>query len=107
MADVHLRIRLNANNEKNARTVLKRLAAAIAFETSALSPHHDGGYIADLKATVPEGSWPEQVVAAIDLGEAFGRGWTLTGYIGEELHMHADSFCISGLTSASLLLTRG
>ncbi|WP_420345380.1 hypothetical protein [Pelagibius sp.] len=107
MADVDLRVRLDANNEKNARTVLKRLAALITFDMSELSPHHDGSYIARLKATVPEGTWPEQVVAAIDLAQTFGYGWDLDGHIAEELSMHAARFSVSGLVSASLLLSRG
>lgn len=107
MADVDLRIRLNAHNEKNARTVLKRLAALIEFELAELSPHHDGGYIASLKASVPENTWPEQVVAVIELAEAFGRGWTLRGPIDWGLDMAATEFSVSGLTFASLRLTKG
>ena len=106
VAEAHLRVGLNAHNEKNARAVLKRLAALITFEIDDLSPHHEGGFVAMLRLPLSSATWPQQVFAAIDFAQSFGYGWEISGRIGEELNMSATKFSVSGLTSANLRLQR-
>ena len=106
MADAHLRMLIDAKNEKNARVVLSRFSRAVEAAIISLKPHRDGGFEASITLHVAAGSWPEQVVSIIGVAQTFGRGWALTGNVEEAVDMTAHDFQVPGLRFAWLTLER-
>lgn len=106
MPQAHLRLIIDAGNEKNARTVLDRFCKIVKANIADLQPYHKGEFEARLTEEIPSSNWHEQVVFVLALAQTFGHGWHLGGDIGENIDMSASELKRPGLTFTKLYCSR-
>ena len=87
------------------RDVLRRMSAEAADVQVEPYPKIDG-HVVRFSIELVEVDYADAVVAVLALGQRVGRGWTLSGFIGEELDMSTDSVSVTGAAMLSALLLR-
>ena len=107
MAPVSLRIILETDKEKNARTVLVRVARIIDFELGTLAPYSKGGFEANVGANVIGSNWAEVQQGVIAMAQSLASGWALGGSIGDEVELSAqDGFRVEGIRFVWIVCVR-
>ena len=104
---VSLRIILETDKEKNARTVLARVRKIVEFELQTLVPYSKGGFEANVGMNSTGDNWPDVVQGVIALAQSLANGWGLGGSIDDEIELVAEEgFRVSGIRFIWIVCTR-
>lgn len=111
--EVSLHIILKADKEKNAKVVLACLNKVIAAQIEKTEPYPKGGTSVHLKKEIEATTWNDAVVQCIELAQAFGNGWEISGAVEEEIDLVSgqlatggQSFSISGIAWAHIHIAK-
>jgi hypothetical protein len=102
----HWKIWTNATTEQKALRVANRVAKKLAYPVQelAVEPYSKGGYLATFVTSHPAVKWSEFIFEVIELAQRIGRFWTLCGDVRDQLDGWSNESCLSGVTSAQVLI---
>jgi hypothetical protein len=104
---VSLRIILETDKEKNARTVLARVREIVEFELQTLAPYSKGGFEANVATNSTGDTWPDVIQAVIAKAQSLANGWGLGGSIDDEIELVAEAgFRVPGIRFVWIVCTR-
>ncbi|MEO0413006.1 MAG: hypothetical protein AAF221_14330 [Pseudomonadota bacterium] len=101
-----IRLILETERGKNARSICAKLNQVIVASDPGLSRYYKGGTSAVFSRDVVAFEWPEVIMEILQLTQAFGRSWTVTGDIDNELSLVTTEFSLAGITWAEVSIVK-
>ncbi|WP_166416109.1 hypothetical protein [Cochlodiniinecator piscidefendens] len=95
---------LETDKEKNALVVVSGLNKLISAGSPILEKYKDGGTKVLLEKSITETNWSDALLTCLTLAQSFGRSWTVSGHVEEELILIGNEFSVVGIKWAQISL---